>query len=98
MNSEKNITKNLIFEACVGDLSEALKAENKGAHRIELCFDLKNAGLTPPENWIIESKKLFGFCQIIAYIKALKKIVVQTLFNAVAVISCLIYRHCVNPL
>lgn len=60
MNSEKNKNKNLIFEACVANLSEALQAEKKGAHRVELCFDLKNAGLTPPENWIIASKKLLS--------------------------------------
>lgn len=58
MNSEEKLNKNLIFEACVGSLSEAIEAEKKGAHRVELCFDLKNAGLTPPEDWIIESKKL----------------------------------------
>lgn len=38
-----------IFEACVETLEEALLAEKKGAHRIELCSDLANDGLTPSE-------------------------------------------------
>ena len=34
-------------EACVETLEEAIKAEQQGANRIELCSDLKNDGLTP---------------------------------------------------
>lgn len=58
MNSKIYLKKNLIFEACVGNLEEAIKAEERGSNRVELCSDLENAGLTPPEEWIIESKKL----------------------------------------
>lgn len=38
---------NMIKEACVETLEEALLAEKKGANRIELCSDLLNDGLTP---------------------------------------------------
>lgn len=58
MNRDEMSNEILIFEACVGSLDEAIQAEKKGAHRVELCYDLKNAGLTPPEDWIIESKKI----------------------------------------
>ncbi len=37
----------MIKEACVETLEEALKAEQSGANRIELCSDLANDGLTP---------------------------------------------------
>lgn len=37
----------MIKEACVESLEEAKLAEQKGAHRIELCSDLANDGLTP---------------------------------------------------
>jgi copper homeostasis protein len=37
----------MIKEACVETFEEALKAEQQGADRIELCSDLKNDGLTP---------------------------------------------------
>ena len=40
----------MIKEACVESLKEALAAEQRGAHRIELCADLANDGLTPPES------------------------------------------------
>jgi copper homeostasis protein len=40
-------TKIMIKEACVETFEEALKAEQQGADRIELCSDLKNDGLTP---------------------------------------------------
>lgn len=42
-----NPTSELIFEACVESLEEAMAAENRGAHRIELCSDLAQDGLTP---------------------------------------------------
>lgn len=57
MNTNENQGKEIIFEACVGSISQAIQAEKNGAHRIELCFDLKNGGLTPPNEWIIKSKK-----------------------------------------
>jgi len=37
----------MIKEACVETFEEAQKAEQQGASRIELCFDLANEGLTP---------------------------------------------------
>jgi copper homeostasis protein len=37
----------LILEACVETLEEAIKAEQNGAHRIELCSRLDLDGLTP---------------------------------------------------
>lgn len=40
-------TSGLIFEACVESLEEAVAAEKRGAHRIELCSDLAQDGLTP---------------------------------------------------
>lgn len=40
-------TKNLIFEACVETLEDALAAEKRGANRIELCSALDQDGLTP---------------------------------------------------
>lgn len=42
-----NPTNELIFEACVESLEEAMAAEKRGAHRIELCSDLAQDGLTP---------------------------------------------------
>jgi copper homeostasis protein len=40
---------NLIFEACVETLGDAIAAENRGANRIELCSALDQDGLTPSE-------------------------------------------------
>jgi copper homeostasis protein len=40
-------TKNLILEACVETLEDALAAEQRGASRIELCSSLDQDGLTP---------------------------------------------------
>lgn len=37
----------LIFEACVETLEDALVAQQRGAHRIELCSALDQGGLTP---------------------------------------------------
>jgi len=39
--------KQLILEACVENLQQAIQAERNGAHRIELCADLDKDGLTP---------------------------------------------------
>jgi len=42
-------TTKLIFEACVETLEDAVLAEEKGAHRIELCSALDQDGLTPSQ-------------------------------------------------
>jgi copper homeostasis protein len=39
--------QNLIFEACVETMEDALVSEQHGAHRIELCSSLDQDGLTP---------------------------------------------------
>lgn len=39
--------ENLILEACVETIEEAILAQQKGADRIELCADLFQDGLTP---------------------------------------------------
>ena len=41
--------ENLILEACVETLEDAIKAEGFGADRIELCGDLSVGGVTPSE-------------------------------------------------
>ena len=40
--------RDLILEACVENVDQAIEAERKGAHRIELCSRLDLDGLTPP--------------------------------------------------
>ncbi len=42
-------TTNLILEACVETLEDAILAEKCGANRIELCGDLSVGGVTPSE-------------------------------------------------
>ena len=44
----------MILEACVESLDEAKKAEQLGAHRIELCENLHLDGTTPSEKLIDE--------------------------------------------
>lgn len=44
----------LIFEACVDTLEDALRAEKRDAHRIELCASLELEGLTPSKDLIIQ--------------------------------------------
>ena len=39
--------KNIIKEACVGNLNEAIKAEKQGADRLELCAELHLGGHYP---------------------------------------------------
>ena len=41
-----------LFEACVESLADALAAEQRGAHRIELCSALDQDGLTPSRELI----------------------------------------------
>lgn len=42
----------MIKEACVDTLQEAILAEQKGAHQLELCADLSQDGLTPADGLI----------------------------------------------
>lgn len=49
--------ENLVLEACVETLEEAMLAQQKGADRIELCTDLSQGGLTPSHelaHWCIQ--------------------------------------------
>lgn len=50
------LTQSPILEACVESIDEALAAERRGAHRIELCSALDQDGLTP-------SRELIGLCR-----------------------------------
>lgn len=45
----------MIYEACVETFEQALKAEQNGAHRIELCSHLELDGLTPSPGLISET-------------------------------------------
>jgi copper homeostasis protein len=45
----------MIIEACIETLEEALLAESRGAHRVELCADLAQGGLTPSYDLIQET-------------------------------------------
>ncbi len=49
--------KNIIKEACVGNLNEAIKAEKQGADRLELCAELHLGGTTPSEELILQAKQ-----------------------------------------
>lgn len=53
---EKNAE--IVLEACVGSFTEAKKAEELGATRIELCENLKEGGTTPSYGTILLSKRL----------------------------------------
>jgi len=44
----------MIIEACVENIGQAILADEKGAHRIELCRDLQSGGLTPSMELIQE--------------------------------------------
>jgi len=47
----------VLLEACVENLDQALLAERKNADRIELCGRLDLGGVTPPHEMIISSVK-----------------------------------------
>lgn len=47
--------RDFIKEACVGNLSQAIIAERKGADRIELCAHLEVGGTTPSRKLIAEA-------------------------------------------
>jgi len=48
----------MIKEACVENINEALKAEQFGADRIELCENLEVGGTTPSAGTIVIAKKM----------------------------------------
>ncbi len=48
---------NLLLEACVETIEEALLAQKNGAQRIELCAHLELGGLTPPRDLITAAKQ-----------------------------------------
>lgn len=54
------IMTNYIKEACVGNLQESLKAEEKGANRLELCANLEVGGTTPSEELILQARQLLN--------------------------------------
>lgn len=50
----------MIIEACVGNINEALRAESLGAHRVEICENLKIGGTTPSAGTIAIAKKVLS--------------------------------------
>lgn len=52
----ENDTSHLVLEACVETFEQAVRAEQSGAHRIELCADLTVGGVTPAEALIRKCK------------------------------------------
>ena len=58
---------NIIKEACVVNFSQAKKAYELGANRLELCFDMANDGITPSygtAKQIKENINIPAFCMI----------------------------------
>ena len=47
----------MLLEICTNSLQSAINAQNGGAHRIELCCNLENGGLTPSYATIRLAKK-----------------------------------------
>jgi copper homeostasis protein len=47
----------MVLEACVGNIGHAIRAENLGANRIELCENLSVGGTTPSAGTIKAAKK-----------------------------------------
>ena len=56
-HSKTEKMNNFIKEACVGNLQESLRAEEKGADRLELCANLEVGGTTPSEELILQAKQ-----------------------------------------
>ena len=46
------LKKNILLEACVETLDEALLAQKKGADRVEICSRLDLDGLTPNDSFV----------------------------------------------
>jgi copper homeostasis protein len=47
--------KKMLLEACVESFEQAVLAEKRGAHRIELCSDLSQGGLTPDFQLVLKT-------------------------------------------
>lgn len=48
----------MLLEVPVFDIQSALKAQNAGAHRIELCASMADGGITPSTGMILQAKEL----------------------------------------
>lgn len=57
---EENFSNDILMEACVETFEQAVRAEQNGAHRIELCSNLEVGGLTPSERLIEKVVKKIG--------------------------------------
>ncbi len=54
--SHESSPREVLVEACVGSVAEALAAERGGADRLELCDDLSVGGITPSAQLVAEVK------------------------------------------
>ncbi len=59
-NIKAESQSNYIFEACVENINQCIKAEKNGAHRVELCADLSNGGTTPSYGIVKKAKEILN--------------------------------------